>query len=145
MSKIGIKLKKWVRSRRFWKRFALAFIGLPIFLFFTLVLIVYIKQDAIVQDLIEDMNNDFAGATEIKGSHISMFENFPYISIDLEEFKVYETKGKKGAPLVHVHDVYVGFNLWTILSGNMHAVDVLVCNVDYEVLSKHHWFIHNRL
>ena len=90
MSKIGITLKKWARSKRFWKRFVLAFIGLPIFLFFTLVLIVYIKQDTIVQDLVDDMNKDFAGATEIKGSHISMFENFPYISIDLEEFKVYE-------------------------------------------------------
>ena len=119
MSKIGITLKKWARSKRFWKRFVLAFIGLPIFLFFTLVLIVYIKQDTIVQDLVDDMNKDFAGATEIKGSHISMFENFPYISIDLEEFKVYEIKGKKGAPLVYIHDVYVGFNLWTILSGDM--------------------------
>ena len=89
MSKIGNKLKSWMRSKRFWKRFAIVTIGLPVILFFTVVLIVYVKQDDIVQDLISDLNKDFRGATELKDSHISMFENFPYISIDLEEFKVF--------------------------------------------------------
>lgn len=116
---MGFKIKKWIRSKRFWKRFTIVFLGLPVFLFFTLVLIVYLKQDAIVQDLISDLNKDFRGATEIGDSHISMFENFPYISIDLEDFKVYESKKKDGTPLINVKDVYVGFNLWTILTGKM--------------------------
>ena len=116
---MNFKIKKWIRSKRFWKRFAFFFLGLPILLFFTLVLIVYLKQDAIVQDLIADLNKDFRGATEIRDSHISMFENFPYISIDLEDFKVYESKKKDGTPLINVKDVYVGFNLWTILTGKM--------------------------
>ncbi|MDG1333613.1 MAG: hypothetical protein P8P74_14850, partial [Crocinitomicaceae bacterium] len=119
MSKIGNKLKSWLKSKRFWKRFALVVIGLPIILFFTVVLIVYVKQDEIVQNLVSDLNKDFRGATELKDSHISMFENFPYISIDLEEFKVYETKEKKGTPLIEMEDVYVGFNLWTIITGKM--------------------------
>ena len=119
MSKIGNKLKSWMRSKRFWKRFAIVTIGLPVILFFTVVLIVYVKQDDIVQDLISDLNKDFRGATELKDSHISMFENFPYISIDLEEFKVFESKEKKGTPLIEMEDVYVGFNLWTILTGKM--------------------------
>ena len=119
MSKIGSKLKRWMKSKRFWKRFALVVIGLPIILFFTVVLIVYVKQDAIVQDLVSDLNKDFRGATEIKGSHVSMFENFPYISIDLEGVKVFESKKKNTTPLINLDDVYVGFNLWTILTGKM--------------------------
>lgn len=94
-------------------------IGLPVLLFFTLVLVVYVKQDEIVQDLIKDLNKDFRGATEIRDSHISLFENFPYISIDLEDVKVFEDKSKKGIPVVSMKDVYVGFNLWTILTGKM--------------------------
>lgn len=84
-----------------------------------LVTIVYVKQDAIVRELIEDLNKDFQGAAEIKDSHISLFANFPYISIDLEGFKIYEDKSKKGKALVNVKDVYIGFNLWTIITGDM--------------------------
>ena len=119
MKKIFGKIKKWIRSKRFWKRFAVFFVGLPTVLFFVLVLIVYVKQDEIVQGLIHDLNEDFEGSTEIKDSHISMFANFPYISIDLEEFKVHENKKKNTTAIVDVHDVYVGFNLWTIITGKM--------------------------
>jgi len=113
------KIKKWLRSRKFWKRFILATVLFPILLFSTVVIIVYVKQDQIVQDLIADLNEDFQGAAEIRDSHVSLFENFPYISIDLEDFRVYESKGKKGRPLVAVKDAYIGFNFWTVLSGNM--------------------------
>ncbi len=113
------KFKNWLRSRKFWKRFVLTVILIPIILLTTVITIVYFKQDAIVQDLIADLNKDFNGATEIRGSHISLFENFPYISIDLEGFKVYESKTKNGKPIVNVKDAYIGFNLWTVLSGDM--------------------------
>lgn len=108
-----------MKSKRFWKRFAIFSIGLPLLLFLILVLIIYVKQDDIVQDLVSDLNKDFRGATELSGSHISMFENFPYISIDLENVKVFETKKKENKPLIDLEDVYVGFNLWTILTGKM--------------------------
>ncbi len=128
MSKIGTKFKQWMRSKRFWKRFIFICVGLPIILFFTLVLIVYYKQDAIVQDLIADLNEDFRGATEVRESHVSLFENFPYISIDLEDFKVFESKKKDGVPLIKLKDVYVGFNLWTILTGKMEVKKIKLEN-----------------
>ncbi|GAB5418545.1 MAG: hypothetical protein Crog4KO_03020 [Crocinitomicaceae bacterium] len=111
--------KNWFRTRKFWKRFLITLFVTPILLFTVGIIIVYVKQDEIVQELITDLNKDFKGAAEIKGSHISMFENFPYISIDLEGFTVYESKDKKGKPLVSVNDTYVGFDMWTILTGNM--------------------------
>ena len=111
--------KNWFRTRKFWKRFIITLLVTPIILFSIGVTIVYVKQDEIVQEMLADMNKDFKGAAEIEGSHISLFENFPYISIDLEGFKVYESKDKSGKPLVNVKDAYIGFDMWTIVSGNM--------------------------
>ncbi|MDC0257490.1 hypothetical protein OAK35_01975 [Crocinitomicaceae bacterium] len=111
--------KNWFRTRRFWKRFIITLLVSPIILFAIGVTVVYVKQDEIVQEMLADMNKDFKGSAEIEGSHISLFENFPYISIDLEGFKVYETKDKSAKPLVNVKDAYIGFDMWTIVSGNM--------------------------
>ncbi len=113
------RIKRWLKSRKFWKRFALIFLGVPILLFAILVLVVYVKQDSIVQELIGDLNKDFTGHIEIEDSHVSLFENFPYISIDLENVKVHETKADEGVTLVDIADIYAGFDLWTIISGKM--------------------------
>lgn len=112
------------RSKKFWKRVIISFVVLPILLISVLTLIVHIKQDEIVEELISNLNEDFQGKTEINGSHISLFSNFPYISIDLEQLKLFETKINKSEPLIEIDDVYVGFNLLTILSGNMEIKNI---------------------
>ncbi|UKN02091.1 AsmA family protein [Paracrocinitomix mangrovi] len=108
----------FLKRRKFWKRLIIWLILAPILLFFTVVLIVYIKQDAIVQELISDLNEDFVGKIEIEDSHVSPFENFPYISIDLDNVKIYEDKDSNKDPIVEVEDLYVGFDIWTLLSGS---------------------------
>lgn len=107
-------LKRW----KFWRRMIIWLIVAPIILFFTVVLIVYWKQDAIVQELISTLNEDFKGEVEIEDSHVSPFENFPYISIDLENVKLYESKEDHAEPILDLKDVYAGFDLWTLISGN---------------------------
>ncbi len=108
-----------MKRSKLWKKTILFLLGVPLLLFFTAVVLAYIKQDVIVQHLLEDVNADFTGAVEIEESHISLFEDFPYISIDLQNVKIHETKEKKLSPLVDVKDIYVGFDLFTILSGSM--------------------------
>ena len=107
-------LKRW----KFWRRCIIWLILAPIILFFTVVIIVYYKQDAIVQELITTLNEDFVGEIEIEDSHVSPFENFPYISIDLDNVKVYEDKEDHKEPILHVEDAYAGFDIWTLLSGD---------------------------
>lgn len=111
--------KNWFRTRKFWKRFVLSLVILPVVLFFTGVTVVYLKQDEIVREILTDLNKDFKGAAEIKDSHISLFENFPYISIDLQGLQFYESKNKEKKLLIDVQDAYIGFNIWTILTGKM--------------------------
>lgn len=108
----------FLKRRKFWKRFIILLIALPILLFSTVVAVAYVKQDAIVQELVTKLNADFVGEIEVEDSHISLFENFPYISIDLDHVKVYEDKKLHKDPILDLEDIYAGFDLWTILSGS---------------------------
>lgn len=106
-------LKRW----KFWRRLMIWLILFPVVLFFAIVGIVYWKQDAIVQELLTTLNEDFAGRIEIDDSHVSPFENFPYISIDLDHLKIYEDKEDTSEPIVYLEDCYVGFSILDIITG----------------------------
>lgn len=80
--------------------------------------VIYNRQDRIVQELLETANADFNGLVVIRDSHISPFVNFPYISIDLEDLEIYETKDKAKAPIVSIADTYVGIDVFTLMVGN---------------------------
>lgn len=80
--------------------------------------IVMWKQDEVVQHILTYANQHYKGKITLKGSHIAPFANFPYISIDLEELKIYESKDESIPPILDAHDAYLGFDLWTIINGN---------------------------
>jgi hypothetical protein len=80
--------------------------------------IVYWKQDEIVQELIAHLNEDFVGEIVIEDSHVAPFENFPYISIDLEHVQIFEDKDNHKEPILDIKDAYLGFDLLTMISGD---------------------------
>ncbi len=116
----------FLKRRKFWIRFIIILILAPIVLFSSLIAVLYWKQDAVVEELISTLNEDFEGHFELEGSHISPFENFPYISIDLEGLTLYEDKSKQGTPILDIKDAYVGFNMWDVVSGNMEIKSILL-------------------
>ena len=116
----------FLKKRKIWIRAVLILILFPIVLFTIIVTLLYWKQDGVVQELVHTLNEDFEGHFEIKGSHISPFENFPYISIDLEELTIYENDTKNGKHILDIHDVYVGFNIGDILWGNMEIGSIVL-------------------
>ena len=99
------------------KKLVLFVVAIPIMLFAVFTTILYVKQDAIVKDLIQTLNEDFVGEIELRDSHISPFANFPYISIDLEGVKIFQDKDRTKAPILDVNDIYLGFDLFTLISG----------------------------
>ena len=123
---------KKINVKKLMKRLVIWLVIIPILLFFSVVLVVYWKQDKIVQNLITSFNEDFTGKVEIEGSHVSPFENFPYISIDLEDLELFETKKTDVDPIVDLKDIYVGFNIWDLISGNY----------DIKILEMKDGFIH---
>lgn len=114
------------KKRKFWIRSIIVLVIFPFILLTVLIAILYWKQDRVVQELLHTLNDDFKGHFEIKESHISPFENFPYISIDLEELTLYENEAKEGVHILDIHDVYIGFNIWNILSGNLEIKSILM-------------------
>lgn len=93
-------------------------IVLPLALFSVLVAVLYIKQDSIVQEIIESANADFQGHFTLGGSHISPFVNFPYISIDLEQLALFEGKRHDEAAVLEADDLYIGIDVFTLIRGN---------------------------
>lgn len=108
---------KFYKNKKFWFWFWGIFFGGPILLFALSVLFIFYQQDQIVKGLLSTINEDFKGRIEIADSHISPFSNFPYISIDLDEVRIYEDKNLDSQPIIHVKDAYIGFDLMTMISG----------------------------
>ncbi len=111
-----------------WKRVIIGIALTPFVVFGALISVLTWKHDSIVQDFISAASEDFKGHLEIKGSHISPFANFPYISIDLEEVRIYENKTDTLPPLLSIQDVYLGFDFFTLVSGTMEIKSLKLSN-----------------
>jgi AsmA-like C-terminal region len=106
---------RFYTSRKFWKRLLLAVFAAPLLLFGIVLGIVYWKQGEITKHLLETLNKDMNGSIAVGGSHVAPFANFPYISVDLEQVRLYATKKTYEKPVCEMRDMYVGFDLWSVL------------------------------
>ncbi|MFN3641146.1 MAG: hypothetical protein ACK4UK_09515, partial [Flavobacterium sp.] len=105
-------------KKKIWKKVIGGILLVPLVLFTIVSILVVVKKDAIVQSLLDTLNEDFKGTIVIRENRIAPFENFPYISIDLKGFQVFEGKNLQASPVISLEDVYVGFDLWTVVKGN---------------------------
>ena len=116
------------KNKKKWKKVIAIFIGIPILLLAIITSVITLKKDAIVQELLANTNKDFKGKIELSGTEISPFENFPYISIDLKDFKVFESKEPTEKAIINLQDIYIGFDLWTIISGKFDIKTIKIAN-----------------
>ena len=105
--------------KKLFKRLLVFALIVPILLFSSTVLLLYWKQKEVVQELITTLNKDFKGEITLSYSDISPFESFPYVSIDLHDLKVYETKNRQVKPIVDIGFVYLGFSVSDLLTGKV--------------------------
>lgn len=115
-------LKRWKPS----KRLILLSLLLPLFFIGILSFIIYQKQDGLVQGEIDALNQTYEGLIVIGDTHVAPFKNFPYISIKVDSIQVYESKEENAALILAVADIYVGFNVWDILSAQYDVQKLLV-------------------
>ena len=114
------KLIKWIGA---------LLLVIPLTIFITATSVIYFMQDQLVQELLLTANADFNGQLEIKESHIAPFANFPNTSIDLEEVSIYEGKQKSiHKRIAHFDDIYIGFNIWSILRGDVEIRSIQLDN-----------------
>ncbi len=86
-------------------------------LFSSVAAIAYFKKDELIAKALEQVNQGLNGRVEIADTKISAFQNFPYISIDIQDIHIYENKALSESPIVQVSDAYVGFDFWSIIKG----------------------------
>ncbi len=115
-------LNRW----KLWQRLTLLTIVLFISLIGVLTFIVYLKQDVLIQGEVDAMNKTHKGLIVIGDTHIAPFQNFPYISIKVDDVKVYESKEENAPIILDVADIYVGFNIWDIIASNYDVQKLLV-------------------
>lgn len=115
------KRKKWLKA-------LLVIASIGILLLVLAIGFVYKKQDELIQKAITQLNQGFSGQFNIQDSHISPFENFPYVSIDLENVEVLETKSDTATALVNIQDVYVGFDIISIITGAYEVKKIKLSN-----------------
>ncbi|MFT2011317.1 AsmA-like C-terminal region-containing protein [Pontibacter sp. 13R65] len=94
---------------------------LPVVLLVTASMVVYRNQKQITQKVIASINENFDGELVVKDSFVSLFENFPYVSIDLHQVAFYGTKSASNKPLYEIEDLYAGFDLLDLLNGKYHV------------------------
>ncbi len=111
-----------------WKKAIVAFLGIPLLFFAVIAVVITVKKDAIIQELLSKANQDFKGKITLSGTKIAPLENFPYISIDVKDFEVFETKNSNEKPIINLGDVYVGFDLWTIIQGKYDVKTIKLAN-----------------
>lgn len=108
---------RFIKSK--WIKAILLILIIPTLLFSILIGYVYLQQDKIVQKLVTTFNKSMTGEIKIRKSHIAPFKNFPFISIALNDVILYEDKSKtEEKEIVHLEDLYIGFDVLAIVSGN---------------------------
>lgn len=79
----------------------------------------YLQKDQVLRVALREMNQGLQGKVAIADARISPFENFPYISIDLQKVEVHESKLLDSDTVIFIEDAYIGFDLLALLRGNL--------------------------
>lgn len=117
---------KFFKKRKFWLRFISLSLLLPISILGALLLYIQSAQEDIIQDEIASLNKHHKGLIAIDNSKLSIFGNFPYISMKLYDLQVYESKENNAPMIMDVDNLYLGFNLWDIFKGNYDIQSLLI-------------------
>ncbi|OQP62447.1 hypothetical protein A3860_27525 [Niastella vici] len=83
------------------------------------------QQQRLVKLAVKELNKKLPGTLSIESSDISLFQNFPYISLRLNNVRFYATKSTSEKPLFAAERLFTGFSVTDILKQN-YKVKVIV-------------------
>ena len=114
------------KKKRFWKRLMLFSALVPLLMVGTILLIILVKQDSIIQSQIEAMNKEHKGLVSVGKSHLAPFNNFPYTSVKIDDVKILEDKNDSTSVILDVEDIYVGLNILDIIKGDFDIQTLMI-------------------
>ncbi|HEY4064732.1 MAG TPA: AsmA-like C-terminal region-containing protein [Puia sp.] len=88
--------------------------------------ILFSQQQRLVVLAVKELNRQLPGELVVGGSDISVFQNFPYISIGLNKVQFYPNKERTARPLYEAERMFVGFSLPDILKQKYHVKVILL-------------------
>ncbi len=112
----------------------LGIIFIPICLLLGSLILVYNNQGSVTQKAIAKINEQFIGELTIENSRVSIWKNFPYVSIDLQGIRFYESKSMDTPPLYEAADFYLGFDFWSIWKGDYTVRKLVIQNGRLDII-----------
>lgn len=106
-----------------WKKIVRLVVGILLFVFVLAFSFVFFKKNEITQSLIADYNSQIQGEIEVENTRVTLFHDFPRISLDFKNVNLYENKSANTA-FVEIEDVFVGFELFPLLQGDLHIQSI---------------------
>src|SRR5450432_3058039 len=95
------------------------FLLIPVFAIIMLVIaataVLYYQQQRLVKLAVVELNKQLPGELVVGSSEISVFQNFPYVSIAVKNVQFYASKVTAGRSIFEAEKIYVGFSLSDIL------------------------------
>ncbi len=107
-------------KRSFWWYLKISLLGAIVLFALTIGIAtawLYYNEDKIYALILDELNDNQQGYTEVGHIDVSPFQNFPYISIGIHDLRFYGDKEKSESPIYEIADVYAGFQLWDIIKG----------------------------
>jgi hypothetical protein len=84
-------------------------------------LILSTQQERLVNLAVAELNKQLKGELVIEDSRISLFKNFPYVSVALHNGRFFADKTNQGKPICQFDRLYVGFSLPDLLEQKYNA------------------------
>ena len=115
-----------MKLNRFSKRILLGLLLVPVLLVTSLSIYIQQNQSEIINGEIEKLNQSYPGLIRVGESNLSLFGDFPYVSLKIDEVQIFETKAADAAVIMDVKDIYVGFNLTDLLKGDYDIQSIVI-------------------
>ncbi len=100
--------------RKSWIISLLLLITIPLLLLFGVAAYLYANQQNIKQYALDELNKQLISKVEVEQMRLTLFEQFPQVSLDLENVSI-EDPSKQHKNLLQSGHIYVGFNLFDII------------------------------
>jgi hypothetical protein len=94
------------------------------------------QQSRLVKLAVKELNKKLSGTISVESSKISLFENFPYISVRLNNVRLYAGKSTTEKPLLQAERLFAGFSLDDILKQNYNVKVIGMKNGHLDVVTE---------
>ena len=96
--------------------------------------ILYSQQQRLVRLAVTELNKKLPGELVIGSSQITPFQNFPYISIGLNNVQLFAGKSRAGKPIFEAERMFAGFSLPDILKQKYRVKVIALKNGDIDLV-----------